>query len=112
MQMIEAIIRSQKLDAVKAALAEIGVRGATAIDCKGFGNQLGHVERYRGAQMGVAFVPKIMLRVCVKDVDVDSTVDAIMLHARSGEVGDGKIFVYPVEKVYRIRTKEEDDAAI
>ncbi len=112
MQMIEAVIKPHKLDAVKQALAEIGVLGVTAIECKGFGKQMGHTERYRGAKVDVGFVPKIMLRICVKDQDVDSTVDAIMLHARTGEVGDGKVFVYPVQKVYRIRTKEEDDLAL
>lgn len=112
MQMIEAVIKPHKLDAVKQALAEIGVLGVTALECKGFGKQLGHTERYRGAKVDVGFVPKIMLRICVKDGDVDSTVDAILLHARTGEVGDGKIFVYPVQKVYRIRTKEEDDMAL
>lgn len=112
MQMIEAIIKPHKLDGVKLGLAEIGILGVTAIECKGFGKQMGHTERYRGAKVDVGFVPKIMLRICVKDSDVDATVDAILLHARTGEVGDGKVFVYPVQKVYRVRTREEDNQAL
>lgn len=112
MQMIEAVIKPERLDAVKEALGEIGILGVTAIECKGFGKQGGHTEQYRGAKIEVGFVPKVMLRICVRDDDVDSTVDAIMLHARTGQVGDGKIFVYPVQKVYRIRTREEDENAV
>ncbi len=112
MQMIEAIIKPHKLDQVKAALAEVGILGVTAIECKGFGKQMGHTERYRGAKVDVGFVPKIMLRICVKDEDVDGTVDAILLNARTGEVGDGKIFVYPISRAVRIRTGEENDVAL
>src|SRR5271168_3267888 len=104
MQMIEAVIKPQKLDAVKHALAKLGILGVTAIECKGFGRQMGHTERYRGAKMDVGFVPKVMLKICVKSEDVDKATAAIVEAARSGEVGDGKIFVYPVERVIRIRT--------
>lgn len=112
MQMIEAVIKPHKLDQVKTALAEIGILGVTAIECKGFGKQMGHTERYRGAKVDVGFVPKIMLRICVKDEDVDATVDAILLNARTGEVGDGKIFVYEISRSIRIRTGEEGDKAL
>ena len=112
MQMIEAVVKPQKLDAVKTALATIGILGVTAIECRGFGRQMGHTERYRGAKMDVAFVPKILLKICVKDVDLQKAVDAIINAARSGEVGDGKIFIYPVATVIRIRTGEKDDLAV
>src|SRR5438445_11802104 len=106
MQMIEAVIKPHKLDAVKIALAKLGVFGVTAVECKGFGRQMGHTERYRGARMDVGFVPKVLLKICVKDEMCDAAVDAIVEHARTGEVGDGKIFVYPVSRVVRIRTGE------
>lgn len=112
MQMIEAIIKPHKLDAVKSALAGLGILGVTAIECKGFGRQMGHTERYRGAKLDVGFVPKIMLRICVKDSDIDTAVKAICEAARTGEVGDGKIFVYPVTRAVRIRTGEENDQAL
>ena len=112
MQMIEAIIKPHKLDAVKTALASMGILGVTAIECKGFGRQLGHTERYRGAKLDVGFVPKIMLKICVKEKDVDLAVKTITENARTGEVGDGKIFVYPVVRSVRIRTGEENDEAL
>jgi nitrogen regulatory protein PII len=112
MQMIEAVVKPSKLDAVKTALAKLGILGVTAVECKGFGRQMGHTERYRGARMDVGFVPKVLLKVCVKDIDVDGAVKAIVEAARSGEVGDGKIFVYPVAKVVRIRTGELNDEAL
>ncbi len=112
MQMIEAVIKPNKLDAVKTALAKLGLYGVTAIECKGFGRQMGHTERYRGSKMDVAFVPKILLKICVKDSDCETGIKAIVENARSGEVGDGKIFVYPISKVIRIRTGETDDAAV
>ena len=112
MQMIEAVIKPQRLDQVKTALAKLGVFGVTAIECKGFGRQMGHTERYRGARLDVGFVPKVMLKICVKDETVDSAVDAIMNAARTGEVGDGKIFVHPIQKVIRIRTGETNDQAV
>lgn len=112
MQMIEAVIKPHKLDAVKTALASLGILGVTAIECKGFGRQLGHTERYRGAKLDVGFVPKIMLKICVKEKDVDLAVTAIVENARTGEVGDGKIFVYPILRAVRIRTGELDDEAL
>lgn len=112
MQMIEAVIKPHKLDAVKTALAKIGILGVTAIEAKGFGRQMGHTERYRGARMDVGFVPKVLMKVCVKSLEVDRAVSAIVEAARTGEVGDGKIFVYPVEKVVRIRTGETNEQAL
>lgn len=112
MQMIEAVIKPHKLDAVKGALAKIGILGVTAVECKGFGRQMGHTERYRGAKMDVGFVPKVMLKLCVKSEDAEKAVNAITEAARSGEVGDGKIFVYPVEQVIRIRTGETNEQAL
>lgn len=112
MQMIEAVIKPHKLDTVKTALAKIGILGVTAIEAKGFGRQMGHTERYRGARMDVGFVPKVLMKVCVKSQEVDRAVSAIVEAARTGEVGDGKIFVYPVEKVVRIRTGETNEEAL
>src|SRR5947208_16784404 len=112
MQMIEAVIKPQKLDNVKAALAKLGILGVTAIEVKGYGRQAGHTERYRGAKMDVGFVPKIMLQICVKSSDKDGAVKAIVEAARTGEVGDGKIFIYPVSKVVRIRTGDENENAL
>src|SRR5450432_622763 len=106
MQMIEAVIKPHKVDAVKNALARLGVLGVTAVECKGFGRQMGHTERYRGAKMDVGFVPKVLLKVCVKNEEVETATAAIVDAARTGEVGDGKIFIYPVAKVVRIRTGE------
>ena len=112
MQMIDAIFKPQKLDDVKAALAAIGILGATAIEVRGYGKQGGHTERYRGAKMDIGFVPKVQLSVCVKDAELDGAIDAIVKAARTGAVGDGKIFVSPVTKVIRIRTGELDDVAL
>jgi nitrogen regulatory protein P-II 2 len=112
MQMIEAVIKPQKLDAVKAALARLGILGVTALECKGFGRQMGHTERYRGAKLDVGFVPKVLLKICVKSADAEKAVAAIVEAARTGEVGDGKIFVYPVARVVRIRTGETDEQAL
>ena len=112
MFMIEAVIKPQKLDAVKTALAGLGILGVTAMEVKGFGKQMGHTERYRGAKMDVSFVPKVMLQICVKSSDKEAALHAIVEQARTGQVGDGKIFVYPVSEVIRIRTGERDEAAI
>lgn len=112
MHMIEAVIKPLKLDAVKTALAKIGILGVTAIESKGFGRQMGHTERYRGAKMDVGFVPKVLLKVCVKTTDLEKAVTTIVEAARTGEVGDGKIFIYPISQVIRIRTGEKDEAAI
>lgn len=112
MQMIEAVVKPNKLDSVKTALAKLGILGVTAIECKGFGRQMGHTERYRGAKMDVGFVPKVLLKICVKSEECDKAVAAIVEAARTGEVGDGKIFVYPVAQTIRIRTGEKDELAL
>ena len=112
MQMIEAVVKPHKLDAVKSGLAKLGILGVTAVECKGFGRQMGHTERYRGAKMDVGFVPKVLLKVCVKSEDADKAVATIMENARTGEVGDGKIFVYPIASVFRIRTGEKNEMAL
>jgi nitrogen regulatory protein P-II 2 len=112
MQMIEAVIKPHKVDAVKNALARLGILGVTAVECKGFGRQMGHTERYRGAKMDVGFVPKVLLKICVKSEDVPKAVNAIIDASRTGEVGDGKIFVYPVSEVIRIRTGEKNEQAL
>ena len=112
MQMIEAIIKPAKLEQVKAALTGLGIVGMTAVECKGFGKQMGHTERYRGAKMDVGFVPKVLLKIAVKNDDAEKAVMTIMENARTGEVGDGKIFVYAISSVYRIRTGEKDELAL
>ena len=105
MQMIEAVIKPHKLDAVKTALAKLGILGVTAVECKGFGRQMGHTERYRGAKLDVGFVPKILLKICVRSDESAKAVDTIVEAARTGEVGDGKIFVYPIAEVIRIKVE-------
>ncbi len=112
MQMIEAVIKPHKLDDVKAALARLGILGVTAIEVKGFGRQKGHTERYRGNRMDVGFVPKILLKIAVKEEDVDKSIEAIVSNARTGEIGDGKLFTYPIGRAVRIRTGEENDTAL
>jgi nitrogen regulatory protein PII len=112
MQMIEAVIKPHKLDAVKGALAKIGILGVTAIECKGFGRQMGHTERYRGSRMDVGFVPKVLLKICVRSDEVEKAIKAIVDAARSNEVGDGKIFVHPISQVVRIRTGETNEQAL
>ena len=112
MHMIEAVIKPNKLDAVKTGLAKLGILGVTAIEAKGFGRQMGHTERYRGAKMDVGFVPKVLLKICVKNEDRDKAVNTIVEAARSGEVGDGKIFVYPIAEIVRIRTGEKNEQAL
>src|SRR5436190_18437852 len=112
MHMIEAVVKPHKLDAVKTSLAKLGILGVTAIECKGFGRQLGHTERYRGAKMDVGFVPKVLLKICVHDAEATRITDAIVAAARTGAVGDGKIFVYPVANAIRIRTGDAGDTAL
>jgi nitrogen regulatory protein P-II 2 len=112
MQMIEAVIKPQKIDAVKQALARLGILGVTAVECKGFGRQMGHTERYRGAKLDVGFVPKVLIKVCVKSEELEKALGAIVESARTGEVGDGKIFVFPIAKVIRIRTGETNEQAL
>lgn len=112
MKKVEAIIKPFKLDEVKEALQEIGLQGITITEVKGFGRQKGHTELYRGAEYVVDFLPKVKLEIIVEDGDVDRTVDAICHAARTGRIGDGKIFVTPVEEVIRIRTGERGTDAI
>ena len=109
---IEAIIKPFKLDEVKEALHEIGVSGITVTEAKGFGRQKGHTELYRGAEYVVDFLPKVKLEVVVPDELAERTVEAIAAAAQTGRIGDGKIFVIPIESALRIRTGERDDAAI
>ena len=112
MKMVMAVIKPFKLDDVREALAEVGVAGITATEVKGFGRQKGHTELYRGAEYVVDFLPKVKIEVVVSEGDVERCVDAIVKAARTGKIGDGKIFVTSVERVVRIRTGEEDDAAV
>jgi nitrogen regulatory protein P-II 1 len=112
MKQITAVIKPFKLEEVREALAEQGVTGLTVTEVKGFGRQKGHTELYRGAEYVVDFLPKVRIDVVVRDGDVERCVEAIVRAARTGKIGDGKIFVTPVEKVIRIRTGEEDDEAV
>jgi len=112
MKLISAIIKPFKLDDVRAALSEIGVSGMTVTEVKGFGRQRGHTELYRGAEYVVDFVPKTRIEVAVKDALVDQVVEAIISAAKTGKVGDGKIFITDLERVLRIRTGEADDQAL
>ncbi len=112
MKRITAIIKPYKLDDVREALSESGVNGMTVTEVKGFGRQKGHTELYRGAEYVIDFLPKIRLEVVVADDDVDSAIEAVSRAARTGKIGDGKIFVETVERVIRIRTGEEGDAAL
>jgi len=112
MKKIEAIIKPFKLDDVREALNEIGVTGMTVTEVKGFGRQKGHTELYRGAEYVVDFLPKAKLELIVKEDQVDRCIEAISKAARTGKIGDGKIFVYPVEQVIRIRTGESGSDAI
>ena len=112
MKKIEAIIKPFKLDEVREALSEIGVTGLTVTEVKGFGRQKGHTELYRGAEYVVDFLPKIRLEIVVTESIVESAIDAIIKAARTGKIGDGKIFVSNVEQVIRIRTGETDEAAV
>ena len=112
MKMVMAIIKPFKLDDVREALADINVTGMTVTEVKGFGRQKGHTELYRGAEYMVDFLPKVKLDIVVADDQVDRCVEAIMKTAQTGRIGDGKIFVFDVERVIRIRTGEEDEEAI
>jgi nitrogen regulatory protein P-II 1 len=112
MKKIEAIIKPFKLDDVREALSEIGIAGMTATEVKGFGRQKGHTELYRGAEYVVDFLPKVKIEIVVTDEQTDACVDAITEAARTGKIGDGKIFITSVEKVVRIRTGEQNEAAV
>jgi nitrogen regulatory protein P-II 1 len=110
--MITAIIKPFKLDDVREALSLAGITGMTAIEVKGFGRQKGHTELYRGAEYVVDFLPKVKIELVVADDQLDACVEAITKAARTGKIGDGKIFISGVDRVVRIRTGEEDEAAI
>ena len=112
MKKIEAIVKPFKLDEVREALSEVGVTGLTVTEVKGFGRQKGHTELYRGAEYVVDFLPKIKLEVAVSDDQVERVVEAIMHAAGTGKIGDGKIFVYDLDRVVRIRTGELDGDAL
>ena len=112
MKLITAIIKPFKLDEVRAALSDLGVSGMTVTEVKGFGRQRGHTELYRGAEYVVDFVPKARIEIAVRSEVVDQVVDAIVKAAKSGKVGDGKIFITDVQRVIRIRTGETDKSAL
>jgi nitrogen regulatory protein P-II 1 len=112
MKKVEAVIKPFKLDEVKEALSSIGVQGITVSEVKGFGRQKGHTELYRGAEYVVDFLPKVKLEIIVKDDMVNQVVDAVMKAAKTGRIGDGKIFVLPVDEVVRIRTGERGPDAL
>ena len=112
MRLIIAIIKPFKLEEVKEALAEIGIEGMTVTEVKGFGWQKGHTEIYRGSEYTVDFLPKVKLEIAVSDDIASKTVDTIVKAAKTGKIGDGKVFVLPLEEVVRIRTDEHGDAAI
>jgi len=112
MKMVTAVVKPFKLDEVREALSAIGVQGITVTEVKGFGRQKGHTELYRGAEYVVDFLPKVKIEAAVDDTLVEQVIEAIERSARTGKIGDGKIFVYELEKVIRIRTGETDAAAL
>jgi nitrogen regulatory protein PII len=112
MKKVEAIIKPFKLEEVKKSLADIGIVGMTVTEVKGFGRQKGQTEQYRGAEYAIEFVPKIRMEIAVSDDDVEKVVAAIMAAAKTGSIGDGKIFVYPLSEVVRIRTGEMGEGAL
>lgn len=112
MKLISAIIKPFKLDEVREGLSEIGVQGITTTEVKGFGRQQGHTEMYRGAEYVVDFLPKVKIEIATTDEMVDQVIDVIMQSTNTGRIGDGKIFVTPLERVIRIRTGEMDKAAL
>ena len=112
MKLISAIIKPFKLDEVREGLSEIGVQGITVTEVKGFGRQQGHTEMYRGAEYVVDFLPKMKIEIATTDEMVDQVIDVIMQSTNTGRIGDGKIFVTPLERVIRIRTGEMDKAAL
>jgi len=112
MKKIETIIKPFKLDEVREALSEIGVNGLTVTEVKGFGRQKGHTELYRGSEYIVDFLPKVKIELVVADSLLETAMDAIIRSARTGKIGDGKIFVFPVEQVIRIRTGETGEEAV
>ena len=112
MKKIEAIIKPFKLDEVKEALSEININGMTVTEVKGYGRQKGHTELYRGAEYNIDFLPKIKVEIVIEDKNLLSVIEIIKKTANTGKIGDGKIFIYNIEKAIRIRTNEEDEKAI
>ena len=112
MKIVMAIIKPFKLEEVRDALTAIGVHGLTVTEVKGYGRQKGHTEIYRGSEYNVAFMPKVRLEIAVSDNEVEPTIEAIRASARTGQIGDGKIFVLPIERAMRIRTAETGDEAL
>ncbi|MCT8999299.1 P-II family nitrogen regulator [Chelativorans intermedius] len=112
MKLVMAIIKPFKLEAVREALTELGIQGLTVTEVKGYGRQKGHTEIYRGAEYAVSFLPKVKVEVAVEDSMADKAVDAITTAAKTGQIGDGKIFVHNIEKAVRIRTGETDADAL
>lgn len=112
MKKIEAVIKPFKLEEVKEALSNVGIKGLTVSEVKGFGRQKGHKELYRGAEYEIEFLPKVKLEIVVPDSEVENVIEAIVTSARTGRLGDGKVFVNPVEEVIRIRTGERGEDAI
>ena len=112
MKLIIAIIKPFKLEEVKAALSEVGVEGMTVTEVKGFGRQKGHTEIYRGSEYTVDFLPKVKVEVAVADESASKAINAIVASAKTGKIGDGKVFVLPLESVVRVRTGEQGEAAI
>ena len=112
MKKIEAIVKPFKLDDVREALADVGIAGMTVTEVKGFGRQKGHTELYRGAEYQVEFLPKVKIEIMLDDERVELAVETILKSAKTGKIGDGKIFIYSVEEAIRIRTSEQGDEAI
>ena len=112
MKLVSAIIKPFKLDDVREALSEVGVNGITVTEVKGFGRQKGHTELYRGAEYVVDFLPKVKIEVAISADQLDKVIEAITKSANTGKIGDGKIFVYPVDEAIRIRTKETGEGAL
>jgi len=111
-KLVTAIVKPHKLDEVKEALQDLGIQGLTVTEVRGYGRQRGHTEVYRGAEYTVEFVPKVKLEVLASDVQADEVVETVVKHAQTGQVGDGKVFVTPVDQIVRIRTGERDGDAI
>ena len=112
MKKIEAVIKPFKLNDVKEALNDIGIHGMTVVEAKGFGRQKGHTEIYRGSEYTVDFLPKIKIETILPDAQVEAAVQAIIKAAKTGKIGDGKVFVSTIEEAWRIRTEERDDSAV
>jgi nitrogen regulatory protein P-II 2 len=112
MKMVTAVIKPFKVDEVRDGLTAIGVYGMTATEVKGYGRQKGHTEIYRGTEYAVSFLPKVKIEIAVPSAQVDKVIETITAAAKTGQIGDGKIFVFSIEQAYRIRTGETDDAAL